>query len=249
MSSIVTLSGVAKRYGARVVFEGLDARVEAGETLAVLGPSGCGKSTLLRVAGGLVAPDAGTVDVRGEIGFVFQEPRLMPWLDVEKNVAFAARDASERARVRDAIELVGLGAAAKLLPKALSGGMAQRASLARSLVRKPDVLLLDEPLSALDALLRIELQDHLARAMASSGAAAVLVTHDVDEALYLADRAIVLAGTPATIALEIVVPPELRRARFADRTVLKNRLLEALGVEAPRERDGASVRTELAPIG
>jgi sulfonate transport system ATP-binding protein len=138
------------------------------------------------------------------------------------------------------LELVGLAAAAKLLPKQLSGGMAQRAALARSLVRSPKVLLLDEPLSALDALLRLDLQTALARIVRETGCTALLVTHDVDEAVYLADRAIVLAGTPARTALELEIPPAARRSRFADITRERVALLAALGVDGPDRTDAIS---------
>jgi sulfonate transport system ATP-binding protein len=227
----IEIDGLSKRFGERVVFDGLSLSIERGETVALLGASGCGKSTLLRCIGGLAKPDSGTVAAGGEIGFVYQEPRLFPWLSVEKNVAFAARSNLERDRVADAIELVGLASAAHLLPKALSGGMAQRASLARALVRNPQILLLDEPLSALDALLRLELQAALGAIVQRLGATVALVTHDVDEALYLADRILVLAGSPARIILELDVPPGQRRSRTADVTALRVALLEALGVD------------------
>ena len=224
---------LAVRFGSRAVFEAFALDVARGETLAILGPSGCGKSTLLRVIGRLVAPSGGTVETDGEIGLVFQEPRLMPWLTVEKNVAFAARGDVERGRVRDVIELVGLTHAAHLLPKALSGGMAQRVSLARSLVRSPNVLLLDEPLSALDALSRLDLQTAIARIIRETGCTAILVTHDVDEALYLADRIVVLTQSPARAIYTLDVPADARRVRSADLTQERNALYAALGVETP----------------
>jgi sulfonate transport system ATP-binding protein len=226
----IRISRLTKNYGARKVFEEFELRVETGESVAILGASGCGKSTLLRCAGGLERADSGIVDVTGEIGFVFQEPRLMPWLTVERNVAFAARDASERARVDAAIDLVGLTPARTRLPKELSGGMAQRAALARSLVRNPRVLMLDEPLSALDALLRLELQTAIADIVRETGCTALFVTHDVDEAIYLADRAIVLSGEPARAALELTIPNGARRSRGADTTDERIALLGALGV-------------------
>ena len=163
MTSAIRVRRLRKRYAKREVFERLDLEIGHGETVAILGASGCGKSTLLRCIAGLVPPDGGDVAVDGNVGFVFQEPRLMPWLTVERNVAFAARDDVERARVRETLALVGLANATHLLPRELSGGMAQRVALARSLVRSPQILLLDEPLSALDALLRIELQTAIAR--------------------------------------------------------------------------------------
>jgi sulfonate transport system ATP-binding protein len=230
MKPAISVDGLVKRFDDRLVFDGLNLSIERGETLAVLGASGCGKSTLLRCIGGLARPDGGSISVESEIGYVYQEPRLFPWLSVEKNVAFAARSDLERGRVNDAIALVGLAPAAHLLPKQLSGGMAQRASLARALVRNPSILLMDEPLSALDALLRLELQAALADIVRRLGATVALVTHDVDEALFLADRVLVLAGAPARIVLELEVPAEQRRSRTADLTPQRIELLEALGV-------------------
>jgi ABC-type nitrate/sulfonate/bicarbonate transport system ATPase subunit len=237
MKHAIEIEGLTKRFGSRSVLSRFDLVVEPGETLAILGASGCGKSTLLRCIAGLVQPDDGAIAIRDELGFVFQEPRLMPWLTVEKNVAFAARSDAERARVNEVLALVGLSPAAHLLPKELSGGMAQRAALARTLVRNPKILLLDEPLSALDALLRLELQEALASIIRETGSTAVLVTHDVQEALYLADRIIVLAGAPARGTLEMTVPPSLRRARYADLTDERVALLAALGIE---HRPGAA---------
>ena len=221
---------------------GSNLAVAHGETVAILGASGCGKSTLLRCIAGLVPLDGGDVTVDGNVGFVFQEPRLMPWLTVERNVAFAARDDVERSRVREVLALVGLTNAAQLLPKELSGGMAQRAALARSLVRSPQILLLDEPLSALDALLRIELQTAIARIVSETRCTALLVTHDVDEALYLADRILVLAGTPAETALEIAVPERARRSRYAEHSHERAQLLTALGVESSARKSAPALR-------
>ena len=151
---------------------------------------------------------------------MFQEPRLFPWLDVERNVAFPARDATERARVENVLALVGLAHAGKLLPKQLSGGMAQRVALARSLVRDPHLLLLDEPFGALDALRRIELRAAVREILEFTRASAILVTHDVEDALALADRVVVLAGTPAEIVFTGTVAEAATRAA----------ILAALGV-------------------
>ena len=213
----VAIAGLRKAYAGHDVFAGLELTVLERETLAILGPSGSGKSTLLRCVAGLDRPDEGSVAVNGEIGYVFQEPRLFPWLTVEGNVRFAARTDTERARVPEVIELVGLSGAAKRLPKQLSGGMAQRAGLARALVRNPKILLLDEPLAALDALKRLELQSAIREIIRLTHATAIVVTHDVDEALYLADRVVVLGGHPATIVQSQVrngVPPIDREEIF-----------------------------------
>jgi len=220
----ITLRGVTKRFGAHTIFDGLDLEVKRGERLAILGASGCGKSTLLRLIAGLESPDAGEIDVAGEIGFVFQEPRLFGWLDVEKNVAFAARTAAERARIPEVLALVGLTSARTKLPKHLSGGMAQRAALARALVRKPEVLLFDEPLAALDALTRLELRASLREIVREAGATAVWVTHDVEDALALATRSIVLQRSPAAVrAVEPAAGVDVGARRA---------LLAALGVPA-----------------
>jgi sulfonate transport system ATP-binding protein len=215
-----------KAYGAHLVFDGLDLDVARGERLAILGASGCGKSTLLRCIAGLERNDAGTIVTTGEIGVVFQEPRLFPWLDVERNVAFPARTAGERARVGNVLALVGLAHAARRIPKELSGGMAQRAALARALVRDPALLLLDEPFAALDALRRIELRAAVREILEFTRASAILVTHDVDDALALADRVVVLAGSPAEITFTGQVGESASRAA----------ILDALGVTEVRPR-------------
>lgn len=230
MNAIV-IEQLTKAFDEKVVFAGLDLTVAQGETVAVLGPSGCGKSTLLRCLVGLDRPAGGTARADGDVGYVFQEPRLFPWLDVDGNVRFAARNDAERGRIANVLALTGLSDAAKQLPKHLSGGMAQRAALARTLVRNPSILLLDEPLAALDALRRMDLQTALASIVATLYATALLVTHDVDEALYLADRIVVLGGSPSRIVTELVVPADARRRRDADLTRERTTLLRALGVE------------------
>lgn len=224
----VEIRNLSISYGTRRIFERFDLSVARGELLAILGPSGCGKSTLLRAIAGLDAHAPGTIVAHGELGYVFQEPRLLPWRTVEANVAFAARTRAERERVAHVLDVTGLLPARALLPKALSGGMAQRAALARALVREPATLLLDEPLAALDALLRMKLQEALAGILAEVRASCVLVTHDIEEALFLADRIVVLGGSPANVVLEIEIPPATRRDRLADHATTRRALLSAL---------------------
>lgn len=199
----IDVRGISKSFRNHVVFERVNFHVAAGEIVAILGPSGCGKTTILRCLAGLEKPDTGWTNTSGEVGLVFQEPRLFGWLDVWKNVAFGARSPEERARIDGLLASVGLASAAHKLPKELSGGMAQRVALARSLVRDPAILLLDEPFAAVDALRRYELQRQLRTIVDERGITALLVTHDVDEALFLADRILVLRGEPATIAAEL----------------------------------------------
>ncbi|MDE1150626.1 MAG: ABC transporter ATP-binding protein [Azospirillaceae bacterium] len=211
MSVALDIRGLVKTYpNGLTALGGVDLGVAPGEILAIVGGSGCGKSTLLRLIAGLEAPTAGSVRVGGDlvggphpaVGLVFQEPRLLPWLSVADNVGFGLTSlpAGERAaRVAVALERVGLAAHAQSWPRELSGGQAQRAALARALVAKPQILLLDEPFSALDALTRTDLQDHLLELWAEDRPTLVLVTHDIEEALVLADRVVTLRPRPGRV--------------------------------------------------
>lgn len=192
-----------------VVIDGLDLDLEAGSFVALLGPSGCGKSTLLRLIAGLDAPDAGTLTVEGRarIAFVFQDAHLLPWRDVLHNTALplelARVDADERRRAaKVALAQVGLADASDKLPHELSGGMRMRVSLARALVTKPDLLLLDEPFAALDEMTRQRLDDQLRELWARLGLTVIFVTHSVDEAAYLSERALVFSSRPARIVAD-----------------------------------------------
>jgi sulfonate transport system ATP-binding protein len=220
MSQAVRLEQVRKAFTtARPLFCGVDLEVHAGEVVAVLGASGCGKSTLVRLVAGLERPDAGVVRVGDrpvsgpleQVGLMFQEPRLLPWLDTSANVAFGLRDGLRGTvegdlRVRELLSAVGLRDAAALLPHQLSGGMAQRVALARALARAPEVLLLDEPFGAVDALTRTGLQNLLLEVAVRARTTVLLVTHDVEEALRVAGRLVVLGGRPARLTLDAVVP-------------------------------------------
>lgn len=211
---MLQLNRVAKRYdNGQLALADMTLNVREGEILGIVGGSGCGKSTLLRLVSGLIAPSAGSIVLDGkpvttprpEIGVVFQEPRLMPWLTVQQNVEFGLSDMKARerhARSGAIIERVGLARFARALPRELSGGMAQRAAIARALVTRPSVLLLDEPFSALDALMRTALQAHLLDIWADTRPTMILVTHDIEEALFLADRVIVMRGFPGAVHAE-----------------------------------------------
>jgi sulfonate transport system ATP-binding protein len=200
---------VRRRFGDRDILRGVDLQVRPGEFLALLGASGSGKTTLLKILGGLDREAQGRVRVPARVSIAFQEPRLLPWQKAWRNVAFGLRGADVRDRALAALREVGLEHLADQWPKTLSGGEAQRVALARALVRDPDLLLLDEPLAALDALTRLRMQRLIADLCARRGLTAILVTHDVDEAVTLADRAVVLREG----ALAHELPVDLDRPR------------------------------------
>jgi sulfonate transport system ATP-binding protein len=228
----VRLRGVRRAFGPRVVLDGLDLDVAPGEFVAVLGRSGCGKSTLLRILAGLDRD----VDLGGEAqvaeprAIVFQEHRLLPWKRVVDNVALGLPRGTGRATATAMLDEVGLADHAGAWPKTLSGGEAQRVALARALVRQPALLLLDEPFGALDALTRLRMHGLLAALCRRHSPAVVLVTHDVDEAVALADRVLVLDGGRFAVDHRVDIPGPRRRAdpRVAD---LRQSLLHHLGVD------------------
>jgi sulfonate transport system ATP-binding protein len=221
---VLEIAELSKRYpNGLLALSGIGLTVKAGEIVGIVGGSGCGKSTLLRLISGLDTPTAGSIVLNGEaivtpreeIGFVFQEPRLMPWLTIRRNVEFGIRhlpEAERKSRVEETLKRVGLTRFADAWPRELSGGMAQRAALARALVGRPSVLLLDEPFSALDALTRYDLQDHLLDLWSYDQPTMILVTHDIEEALILSDRVIVMEPQPGRILTE--VSPDLPRPRL-----------------------------------
>ena len=199
--------------------DAVDLQITEGEFVAIIGPSGCGKSTVLRLAAGLDTPTNGTVEIFGDsprtlagqhrLGVAFQEHALLPWASVRENIALPYKVAGRKvddARVDELIELVGLGGFEKARPKQLSGGMRQRVSIARALVLSPDLLLLDEPFGALDAVTRRKMNSELARIWAEERITTILVTHDVDEALILADRVVVMTGRPGHVRTVVDVP-------------------------------------------
>jgi sulfonate transport system ATP-binding protein len=223
------MRGLTRQFGDRRVLDGLDLDIAPGEFVALIGRSGSGKSTLLRALAGLDSGVTGELSVAGAVAVAFQEPRLVPWRRVRDNVCLGLRASDPKSVARAALEEVGLAAQADAWPLTLSGGEAQRAALARALVREPSLLLLDEPFSALDALTRITMHHLVLRLWAHHQPAVLLVTHDVDEALSLADRVIVLAG--GRIAYSCLVSiPRPRGRDHPELTALHTRLLSELGV-------------------
>jgi NitT/TauT family transport system ATP-binding protein len=224
---LLTFSKVAKRFGdGTTALEGVDLRVGAGEFVSVIGPSGCGKSTLLRIASDLTKASDGTVEVQTrKIGYVFQDPTLLPWRTVQANVELFAElrglpKEERRRRAADAIELVGLSEFARHRPRALSGGMRMRVSLARSLTLQPELFLFDEPFGALDEIARERLNDELLQLYLTQRFTALFVTHSVTEAVYLSTRVLVMSGRPGRILGDVAVPfeyPRPPRLRFDER--------------------------------
>ena len=209
-----------------VALDRLDLTIRSGEFVSLIGPSGCGKSTFLRLVAGLAQATEGTLTLDGqpihqpgyERGLVFQDPTLFPWMTIYENIAFGLRVRglykTKSREVLDFIELVGLKGFEQAYPHHLSGGMAQRASLARTLVNHPKVVLLDEPLGALDAFTRMTMQDEILKIWRQRGTTMVMVTHDVDEAIYMSDRIIVMSPRPARV--EKVIEVEMGRPRSRD---------------------------------
>jgi sulfonate transport system ATP-binding protein len=226
-----SVRGLRRSFGDRLVLDGLDLDIHSGEFVAMIGRSGSGKSTLLRALAGLDEDVSGSLAVSGPVAVAFQEPRLVPWKRVLANVALGLRDPSPSQVAAAALAEVGLSERASAWPRTLSGGEAQRASLARALVRSPSLLLLDEPFSALDALTRISMHRLVLSLWERHRPAVLLVTHDVDEALALADRVLVLGDGKIAYSASISLP----RPRHRDHPsliALRLELLTELGVSA-----------------
>ena len=246
---MLQLQGVGKTYpnGVRAL-DSVNVEVKPGELLAIVGGSGCGKSTLLRAVSGLDTPSHGRVVLDGvtitspqeKIGIIFQEPRLLPWLTVAQNVGFGLESrprGERRSRVAEALARVGLSEKANVWPRELSGGQAQRVAIARALVPRPEVLLLDEPFSALDAFTRTDLQDHLLDLWSDLRPTLILVTHDVEEAIVLADRILVMKPRPGMIFDEIIDDlPRPRDRQSAAFDHIKRRVLAALDRSLNRDK-------------
>ena len=233
MVGSISISGVSKHFinpsGERITaLDNVSLDIPAGSFVSLIGPSGCGKSTLLRLISGLIPMDKGSLTLDGaaitapgaDRGFMFQEHTLFPWLSIYDNIAFGLRARGiykqEKDRVDEFIEMVGLKGFEHSYPHQLSGGMCQRASLARALVGKPKVLLLDEPLGALDAFTRMNMQDEILRIWKETGMTAIMVTHDVDEAVYLSDKVVVMTPRPGRITGTLDIQLSRPRARSSE---------------------------------
>ena len=222
----VIVTNLGRAYGTRLVIDNLNMRIERGEFVALLGESGCGKTTLLRALAGLDPIDGGRIVAPRRPAIVFQEHRLLPWESLWRNVSLGLQAADARARSATALTEVGLGDRLDDWPRNLSGGQAQRVALARALVQQPELLLLDEPFAALDALTRIRMHDLVRELVASHRPGVLLVTHDVDEAIVLADRILVMR--------EGRIAFEHRTKGDGSATISRAELLAELGVVASR---------------
>jgi sulfonate transport system ATP-binding protein len=230
MTLAVSVSGLSRTFGRRPVLRGVDLRLQPGEFVALLGRSGSGKTTLLRILAGLDRGAYGDIRVPAGRSVVFQDARLLPWAPVLANVIIGQRGRDAVTKGRSALQEVGLAGHEDDWPKTLSGGEAQRVALARALVREPELLLLDEPFGALDALTRIRMQALVQRLVSRHRPATLLVTHDVDEAVLLADRVLVLTEGVLSLNLSIDLPRPRRRSdgRFP---AVRAQLLAELGVD------------------
>jgi sulfonate transport system ATP-binding protein len=246
----VQLRNVIRQFGEQRVIDGLDLDIAPGEFVALLGASGSGKTTLLRLLAGLDSIDSGQLRVPLARAAVFQEPRLMPWKSAWRNVVLGLRTGGGKRRAEQALTEVGLAHRINAFPATLSGGEAQRVALARGLVREPKLLLLDEPFAALDALTRIRMHQLIIDLWRTHTPAVLLVTHDVDEAILLADRVIVLADGKIADALRIELPRQRSTAQPGFQAI-RTRLLGLLGVDAtaghaPDEVDAEAVQSAAA---
>ncbi|WP_301861244.1 ABC transporter ATP-binding protein [uncultured Megasphaera sp.] len=213
MSAIVTIQNLSKRFvtngKAVTALDDINLTIEKGSFTSIIGASGCGKSTLLRIIGGLDTDYEGTVVVAGETvrkpsrqkGFIFQDHRLLPWMTVRENIRFSLPEEQKHddAWIEKNLEIVGLAGFADALPRQLSGGMAQRAAIARALANRPKILLLDEPFSALDAITKIHMQEEMLRIWKQEKVTMIIVTHDIEEAIYLGQQVVVLSSRPGHI--------------------------------------------------
>jgi sulfonate transport system ATP-binding protein len=234
----VRLRGVTKRFGAQVVLRGIDLDIPAGQFVAIVGRSGCGKSTLLRLLAGLDQPTGGTIEIddrttnwKDGVRLMFQEPRLLPWqriaANVEVGLSHAPSGEHRRRQATEALAQVGLSGREQDWPSVLSGGQKQRVALARALVSHPRLLAFDEPLGALDALTRIDMQTLIEQAWQDKGFTAIVVTHDVTEAVTLADRILVLESGQVAMDVPVDLPRPRRHGNQAA-AAIEGRILDRL---------------------
>lgn len=255
----LNFDNVHKSFGNLHVVDGFSSEFKKGELVALVGPSGCGKSTLLHMAAGLESPSQGKVLADGTAitgphpsrTLVFQEHALYPWLTLRDNVALAlefqnVRKAEAREKAVAWLARVGLAGFENYYPQQVSGGMRQRAALARAFIAQPQTMLMDEPFGALDALTRLSLQDVLRQLIKQENPTVLLVTHDVDEALFLADRIVVFSARPARVLREFNLAHRHKTHDLSDLAAEKREILSLLGIDVAQRVDGSAPNVALA---
>jgi ABC-type nitrate/sulfonate/bicarbonate transport system ATPase subunit len=256
-NKVVQLDRVGHAYGPQPVLENISLDIHQGEIIALVGPSGCGKSTLLHILSGHLQPATGSVSERKTTRMVYQQNGLFPWLTIAENVALGLREVGDRAlggsRLQELLHLVRLDGFEKYYPHQISGGMRQRAEIARAMAGEPDLLLLDEPFSSLDYLTKMRLRGEMIPLLAARRVTAVLVTHDIEEAAQLADRILLLEGRPARIQHQWAVPiPHPRDLVNPELAGIVHRILVRFGFPAvlrEQEKEGGQVCGGIYPDG
>ncbi|WP_336516363.1 ABC transporter ATP-binding protein [Pollutibacter soli] len=238
----LTLENVSHDYSGLAVLRNLNLRVKAGEMVVIVGPSGCGKTTLLNLLSGYIKPSSGSVEIDGVIRTVYQQDGLFPWLTVEQNIAMGLRNLDDKQKrereIKDLVELIHLEGFEHHYPHQLSGGMRQRVELARVIAGDSDILLMDEPFSALDYQTRLRMRYELVRILKKRPRTVVFVTHDIEEAAQLADKVIVLSTRPAHISRKLNINTDRPRNPTSDSVIAATReILDVLGLETPTGKD------------
>lgn len=247
-NNLLGLNKISLSFGENTIFSDLDFAVEKGEFVAVIGPSGCGKTTLLNLFAGSVKPNQGEIFCGGNLRMVYQQSSLFPWLTVEENIALGLGE-DNREKVSEMLAIINLTNFARHFPHQLSGGMKQRVELGRALIGEAEILLLDEPFSSLDYLTKLNIRSELVRMLKEFPRTTVLVTHDIEEAVQLADRVVILSGSPASISREFKLASKTPR-NLTDAEVVSTvrEIFAEMGLFAYDEDDDLSLDKKMIAV-